>query len=251
MEKRIKNDIEEFNFRGRLPYEDRIFFIQHLMPYVFFRPMCEYKRVLEIGIGEGFGIYYLSKAVHNVVGLDIELSSGYSLKKYIEKYKMSNIHFVNANGILLPFKNGSFDRVISCQVIEHIPEDKLILFLQEIYRVLKNKGLCLIATLNLEHNIKKPSTYEKLYQHYKEFNKEELRLLLSRVFSQVEILGLDVSLKHRFFRRLKKWGFLQYHIKDFNPVSSFYNNVSPHDFRISQRVTKSSLDLIGLCTRIK
>lgn len=240
-------EIDDFRFDGKLPYGNRLFFIQHLVPYVFFHENCHNKKILEIGIGEGFGTYYLSQTAHAVVGLDLDASRWPSLRKYVEKYKLSNTHFLNGDGLSLPFKDKTFERVITSQVIEHIPEEKLSLFLREIQRVLASGGTCLIVTLNVEKNIKNPLTYEKFYQHHHEFNGKELGVLLRTVFKKVEILGLGISLKHRLFRRLKKWGFLQYHMGGFNPVVSFYDNVLPHDFVVSRTVTKHSIDLIALC----
>ncbi|MDD5194107.1 MAG: class I SAM-dependent methyltransferase [Candidatus Omnitrophica bacterium] len=243
------NEIEDFYFNGQLPYANRLFFIQHLAPYVFFNPTCRNKKILEIGIGDGFGTYYLSKGADSMVGLDMDIESCRSLSKYALRRGATALRSVNANALALPFKDRSFDHAITCQVIEHIQEDNLSLFLKEIYRVLVPGGSCLIVTLNVENNIKNPKTYEKFYQHHKEFNKKELGALLRTVFSNTEIFGLEVTIKHRFFRRLKKWGLNNYRLGGLNPVAGFYRNILPRDFFISRRVTKHSLDLIGLCRK--
>lgn len=47
---------------------------------------------------------------------------------------------------LLPFPNNSFDWVLAMQVIEHVEEQEA--FIDEIYRVLKPGGTCIIATPN-------------------------------------------------------------------------------------------------------
>jgi len=245
----FKTDIEEFIFREKLPFDNRLFFLQHLVPYVFFKPTCGNQRVLEIGIGDGFGSYYLSKDASYVVGLDIDFSVRDNLKKYIDRYKVKNIFFLCADAVYLPFRDSSFDRVICSQVIEHIPEDGLLNFLQEIYRVLKTGGQGLICTLNIENSKKNPATYEKFPQHHKEFNRREFKGLLSKVFPGVELRGVDLSLRHRFFRRLKRWGFLKYDLCGCNPVRKFYERISCADFRVCSAPSKTSLDLIGLCTK--
>jgi ubiquinone/menaquinone biosynthesis C-methylase UbiE len=244
-----QDKIKEFIFDGRVPFDNRLFFIQHLKPYDFFFASCKGKRVLEIGTGEGFGSYLLSKNASCLVALDIELSAYDWLKRYQDRYAIRNLAFVNANGIHLPFKDNSFDRIIASQVIEHIAEDKLLFFLKEICRVLKSEGSCMVCTLNIENSIKKASTYEKCIQHYKEFNRREFEELLNKVFPSVELLGLDLVFRHRFFRRLKRWGFLKYDIFGCNPVRKFYDRVSCADFKVSRRTCKTSLDLIGLCTK--
>jgi hypothetical protein len=42
-----QDKIKEFIFDGRVPFDNRLFFIQHLKPYDFFFASCKGKRVLE------------------------------------------------------------------------------------------------------------------------------------------------------------------------------------------------------------
>lgn len=196
--------IDDFIIDGQLTYyKDRIFFIQHLMPYCLFVEKFKGEKVLEIGIGDGFGSFYLKKNGLEVTALDIDYQAGQLLReRYINRFNIK-IDFVNGDATNLPFKDNSFDGVITCQVIEHIPENFIIDFLKEIKRVLNKNGVCLISTLNLEHNVKNPKTYQKFYQHHKEFTKDTLENTLQEVFDKIELLGLELTLKHRFFRRLK------------------------------------------------
>lgn len=235
----FNQEIKEFIFDGNLPlHNNRAFFIHHLAPYVFFADLCKNKDVLEIGIGEGFGCYYLSKRSNQITTLDFDFSVWPQIERYNKRFNMRNINFVMGNGCKMPFKDGSFDRIISCQVIEHIPEELLEEFLKEINRCLKKEGRALISTLNVEHNIKNPKKYEKFPQHHKEFNKKDLSALCNNIFSRVSMFGLNLSLKHNFFLRLKRWGFM-YH--------DFFNNMAPDDFVVSKNITKASKDLFALC----
>jgi SAM-dependent methyltransferase len=242
-----EDEILEFSFEGQFPYTTRVFFVQHLLPYIIFKPFCKEKSILEIGVGKAFGSYYLSRFSRKVVGLDIDYSTRLYLKRYVLQNNIPNIDFINADAVHLPFCSESFDCIIACQVIEHIPEDKLNSFLNEIYRVLKREGHCLISTLNVEHNIKNPLKYEKFPQHHKEFNKTEFIELLNSVFASAEIFATGIGYKNRFFQRLKKWGFMKYNISNWNPVSNFYQNILPGDFVITKTISKRSIDLVGLC----
>jgi ubiquinone/menaquinone biosynthesis C-methylase UbiE len=49
----------------------------------------------------------------------------------------------------LPFENGSFDKVVSADFIEHITDDEKYLLCREINRVLKPGGQAVIFTPNL------------------------------------------------------------------------------------------------------
>ena len=239
--------IEEFAFGNELPYRNRLFFIQHLIPYLFFSPQCKNLDVLEIGTGQGYGSYYLSKKAKSVTGIDLNFSTAGLVKRYQDRYRRDNIDFVCADGVQLPFTQDSFDRVITCQVIEHIPEDKLILFLEEICRVLKDGGVLLVSTLNIEHNLKNIKTYEKYPEHHKEFTRDELYILLKNIFPRVDMYGLNISFRHRFFLRLKRWGFLQYNFFGANPVRSFFENIAPGDFKVSTNISRRSSDFFALC----
>lgn len=93
-------------------------------------------RILDAGCGDGK--HSLPFCINNtLIGLD-----AYS-KPTI---KHENFQFITGDVTNLPFKNEVFDVVISFDVIEHIQND--VLFLDEIYRVLKHEGLVLLGTPN-------------------------------------------------------------------------------------------------------
>ena len=239
-----KIELNDFIIKGRLPYENRKFFSQHLAPYVFLKQLLKSKQkyILEIGIGEGFGLYYLSEIAEKIFGLDMDLKCYDFLKEYKNKIKKDNIEFINADAVYLPFKDNTFSAVITCQVIEHILPLHLVDFLKEIKRVVIPKGIILISTLNLTHNVKDPLKYEKYAPHHKEFDYYELEKLLKEVFDNFIILGLNLTLKHRFFQRLKKWG-----LENTKPVKNFYNRINTSDFVVSKVDYKKSLDLFVVC----
>ena len=107
---------------------------------------------------------YLTKIPKTAFILDIACGQGYISEKLAkegykhlycadingENFKLNRKHFhfqkVNANQHL-PYNNRYFDVVISSETIEHLDNPKL--FLQEIFRILKPKGILILTTPNV------------------------------------------------------------------------------------------------------
>lgn len=222
------------------------FLAQHLKPYKFLRQEAKDKTVLEIGCGDGYGSAYLAEGARKVTGIDYEEAVIYQAQN---KYKRVNLGFARMDAANLQFTDNSFDIVCSFQVIEHIPEDRLSRYLSEVSRVLKDDGKFYLSTLNVEHAVKSPLTYKKHPAHCKEFKLEELRDLLSNLFANVKIYGLQLTMKHRFYQRLKKIGIFNFAPKAVNPVSRFYKNVTINDFCIVSKNLTKAIDFICICTK--
>lgn len=165
--------------------------------------------ILDLGCGTGYFANVLSKK-GKVIGLEIEEESlKFAAKKYKNKAK-----FVVGSGLDLPFKNNSFNVVLTSEVIEHVPDDKT--FLYEIKRVLKRNGT-LILTTECNEGIFPPTEIchkhgTEHYQDYKlGYKTKELKKLLQD--SRFKILDLDYSLVFfsKLFMELIK---LIYHLKN-------------------------------------
>ncbi|MFH0762961.1 MAG: class I SAM-dependent methyltransferase [Candidatus Omnitrophota bacterium] len=222
------------------------FYAQHLKPYEFLRNDSAGKRVLELGCGDGYGSFYLAKIASRAVGIDYEEKVILQAKN---KYRHPNLSFLCMNATNLGFKDNSFDIICSFQVIEHIPENKLMLYLSEIKRVLSPGGRFYLSTLNLEHNMKSPLTYKKNSAHCKEFKVDELKKLLLDIFPAVRIYGLRLAPKHSFYQRLKKIGLLNLLPQRINPVNRFYNRITTEDFIVTAGNLKKASDFICTCTK--
>ena len=227
-------------------HNDPRFVAQHLAAYTFTRQFARGKRVLEIGFGEGFGANYLAEEAGEVVGVD--LAPG-NIPRAQAKYRRPNLRFFRMEGTKLDFPDGSFDVVGSFQVIEHIPEPQLPTYLAEIRRVLRENGVAVISTLNLDHNMKPGTTYQKLCYHEKEFTGPELRALLKRFFPYVELHGLYLTWEHQVMLRLKRWGLNTIGPPRLNPVARYYDRITVNDFRTKPVATRQALDLLALCRK--
>lgn len=101
-------------------------------------------RVLDAGCGGGGMPLSLAEEARLVVGIDpaerfqdagVELGRERSLR---------NLHFALADGMYLPFPDGSFDLVLSHAVIEHVADAPL--YLRECARVLARGGRMYLST---------------------------------------------------------------------------------------------------------
>jgi SAM-dependent methyltransferase len=131
-------------------------------------------RVLEIGTGTGYGIDIIAPSCDKFTTLDKHCS------EHIGELP-DNVEFVQATVPPLPFRDGTFDYVVSFQVIEHIADDHR--FISEIYRVLRKGGKFIVTTPN------RPMSITRNPWHVREYTSEELYVLLMG-FSNVECRGV-------------------------------------------------------------
>ena len=131
--------------------------------------------VLEIGTGSGYGIEVVAPRARRFVTVDKHVPAPKLLQ-------LPNVEFRQAEVPPLDFPDGSFDCVISFQVIEHIRRDGD--FVREIARVLRPGGRFIVTTPNA------PMSLTRNPWHVREYTAEELRRLLAGSFSTVETLGV-------------------------------------------------------------
>ena len=95
---------------------------------------------LEVGAGNGRATEPFSQICGHLVALE---SSKVALRE-LKKRKLKDITYVLSFNTKLPFKDKQFDFVGSVTVIEHIPPESCVEFLEEHYRVLKPGGTLFI-----------------------------------------------------------------------------------------------------------
>ncbi len=225
---------------------DRSFYLQHLKVYAFVKDSVKDKTVLDVGCGDGYGCAFLAEKARFVQGVDYESEVVLAAQN---KYKANNLRYSAMDALKLEFRDQEFDIVCSFQVIEHIPEELILAYLNELRRVLKDNGTLYLSTLNLDKVMKSPKTYKKNLAHCKEFRLEELQETLLRVFKKVTIYGLHLSPRHYFYLRLKKSGIFRFLPGSFNPIKRFYKNIEIDDYRLSLSKLKEASDFICVCLK--
>lgn len=101
-----------------------------------------FTKVLDAGCGDGeIGKLLKEQLNIDVYGIDIS-------RKGVALAKQKGLHAKVADmSVRIPYKNNTFDLVISSATIEHVINPDI--FLQEVYRVLKPNGIVLVSTPNL------------------------------------------------------------------------------------------------------
>lgn len=164
-------------------------------------------RLLDVGCGVG---YYLERLMHstksvNLYGLDCDLESIRYLKSRATGY------FLKGDGCAIPYKDDSFDTVLSTSVMEHIEDDKRLI--EEMTRVCKNKGQLIISVpskeglrsfsklRNLGHN--DPANPE--FHLRIGYSRDELVSLLEKFDIRVEQVRYSLVLTAELAMDIAKW----------------------------------------------
>jgi SAM-dependent methyltransferase len=101
-------------------------------------------RVLDAGCGGGGMPLSLAEHARAVVGIDPFNRFGQAGVALARERGLRNIEFLLADGMALPFADGTFDLVLSHAVIEHVADAER--YLRECRRVLATGGRCYLST---------------------------------------------------------------------------------------------------------
>lgn len=137
--------------------------------------------VLELGVGEGRGLRILAHSADSYTALD-------KIKDSLDKLEpeFPDVRFIHSNiPPIRELESDSFDVIVSFQVIEHIKNDKL--FVEEISRLLRPGGTCLISTPNIK------KTLSRNPWHVREYTHQELHDLCAPYFSHIQVKGITGS----------------------------------------------------------
>lgn len=102
--------------------------------------------LLEVGCGAGdFSIYLASCGASSVISTDFS-TKAIKIAQSKCVAQASTVNFQVADAQKLPFDNNSFDLVISCECLEHVPDPRKAL--AEMFRVIKPGGRLILTTEN-------------------------------------------------------------------------------------------------------
>jgi len=114
-------------------------------------------RILENGCGVGMYVEHLSPLGGKVIGLEYDFERATEARR-------NSLHILNAAGEALPLPSGTFDLVLSHEVLEHVQDDRTAA--REMIRVLKPGGRALIFCPNRGYPFETHGVYWKGKYHF-------------------------------------------------------------------------------------
>jgi ubiquinone/menaquinone biosynthesis C-methylase UbiE len=133
--------------------------------------------LLDVGCGYGRWSKFFSDRTCFSCAIDIDETGLHHVKTVNDK-----ICVLNASASDLPVRDNSFSRIISIDVIEHVPDDKSMVV--EFNRVLKPGGRVVLTTLlqDRPHYIRRM----EFHDHVREYNAKELTNLFDQADMHIE-----------------------------------------------------------------
>jgi SAM-dependent methyltransferase len=168
--------------------EERVIDALHRFAYLNATKYCgSHTAVLDVGFGEGYGAEILAPAAASYDGIEVDEQAVEHARR---RHPIPNASLRVYDGLRLPFRDQTFDLVVSFQVIEHVAD--VLTFAHELRRVLKVDGVALLTTPNRSHRLEPGERPWNRY-HVTEYDADGLRAVLSTAFEHVEILGVGGS----------------------------------------------------------
>lgn len=161
---------------------------ENLDRYRFAAGHCGGKKVLEIGCAFGHGTALLAEQASEVHAIDLYR---HALDHARTHCRRPNASFHEMDGSQLTFEPGSFDVVVSFEVIEHVEAPER--FVAEIFRVLRPGGMAILSTPNGMQTLQADgSTSDPT--HLREYRPGELLAVLQAAgFARAELLGQSIG----------------------------------------------------------
>lgn len=195
-------------------------------------------KILENGCGVGMYVEHLSSFSGGVIGLE------YDFERASEAH-INSPHILNAAGEFIPLPSGTFDLILSHEVIEHVQNDRLAIC--EMIRVLQSGGRITLFCPNSGYPFETHGIYwnEKYYFGNKLFVNYLPRTLRNklaphvRVYSAKDLQKLFEGLPVKFVERTIIFGAYDNIIARFGPLGKFLRGTL-------QFLEKTPLKIFGL-----
>lgn len=155
-------------------------------------------RLLEAGCGTGRMTRLLSPSVQELVAMDFSFESLRVNRRKLQAAGAANVHLVQADLCRLPFAASTFDRIVSSQVLEHVPgPDARAAAVAGLARVLRPGGT--LALSAYKHSLLTRCFGQKEGMHdggipFFRFTRAELRDTLGSHFTVHSVTGALVYL---------------------------------------------------------
>jgi 2-polyprenyl-3-methyl-5-hydroxy-6-metoxy-1,4-benzoquinol methylase len=153
-------------------------------------------KVVEIGCGDGLGTPIVLQEVGFLHGVDIEPIVIHDAEARFKQENFVNCSFEVQDIVQSPL-TGPFDAAFSLDVVEHIPSDLEMKYMEHICAGLIQEGVCLIGT----PNVTAAPYASKLSQegHINLKSGPELKALVGRYFHNVFLFSMNDEVVHTGF----------------------------------------------------
>jgi SAM-dependent methyltransferase len=202
-------------------------YYHHLSKYVFASRFAKDKDILEVGCGTGYGAsYLLNKAAGSVIAGDY---AEVGLKLGAANFSKDKLAFIRLDGEQLPLATDSFDLVISFGVVDHLGNPEA--YVSECWRVLRPGGLFICSATN--RKLIRPFFARRPIDlwHKTEFTAEELSLLISKYYSNIEIREFHYLSK--YWWQVRSIGYYTFQkLKMFNLGMKIVRLLRPRTYRL-------------------
>lgn len=183
---------------SRMMISDPVYFTIYLARYKFLaRILNGIQSVAEVGCGDGFGTYFLTKSCHHVDAFDIDSETLEDCRRRmadVENLTFTCHDFVSDQ---LVSKSRGFDALVMVDVLEHIHDCEEKTFLDNALELLKDSGLAVIGTPNLEAH--KWASENSRLTHVNLKSAQTLHDLLLPRFQRVLLFGQNDEVLHTGF----------------------------------------------------
>ncbi len=152
----------------------------------------EGKKILELGCNEGLGSYFMSEFAVSVTGVDFDERA---VKWADDNYKSDKLSFICDN--FLGKRYGSFDAVVSYDVIEHIYAENEKCYMETVTDNLNPDGIFLVGTPNAEAD--KYSNKEISGAHVNLYSHDRFYTMLRNYFHNVFPFSQNDEMIHTGF----------------------------------------------------
>jgi SAM-dependent methyltransferase len=172
-------------------------------------PPKTHGQLLDVGVWPGYQSLALSLTGYHVHGLDLQPSRMAALPLAIGRYDI-------IADTEMPVSAGTFDLVVATEIIEHIPPERLTIFLSAAHQALRSGGHLFITTPNRRYlgnawRSRATGTDAAGHGHTHEFTTTELRRALSAPWQNVQVKTMTMYNNvgainnQQYYRPLSRW----------------------------------------------